>query len=262
MAETPTTDKVVIDKTGFNLKWDRDEDRIYETGTDMGVLFIKGETYTGDSSAEYGPAYAWNGLTSVNETSEGGEPNDVYADNIKYLSIPGNENAGFSIEAYTYPEQFEQCDGSVTLAGVHVAQQRRKKFGFAFRSRIGDENDDEKGYKIHIYYNCLAAPSERSYSTVNENPEAMTMSWDVSTTPQDVGVIGDISFRPSAHIIIDTRDYKTEEAQARLATVLNTLYGTPAVEADVQNNIEAAAAVPGKLLPIASIIEMLMPSGT
>lgn len=252
--------KFIIDKTGYNIKWDRDEDRIYETGTDMGVLYIKGENAPNDTSTEYGPAIPWNGLTSVNETSEGGEPNDVYADDIKYLSIPGNENAGFSLEAYTYPDEFGACDGSQEVNGVNVHQQRRKKFGFAFRSKIGDENDDQLAYKIHLYYNCLAAPSERSYQTVNDSPEAITFSWDVTTTPQDIGTVGEganaISLRPSAHITIDTRNF--EAGDAKLTALLKTLFGTAATE-----GVEGAAgteAVAGKLPSIATVISML--SGT
>lgn len=243
--------KFIIDTTGYNIKWDRDEDRIYETGTDMGVLYIKGENDPGDNTTEYGPAIPWNGLTSVNETSEGGEPNDVYADDIKYLSIPGNENAGFSIEAYTYPEEFGICDGSQEVNGVNVHQQRRQKFGFAFRSKIGDENDDQLAYKIHLFYNCLAAPSERNYQTVNDSPEAITFSWDVTTTPQPIGTIvkGDktISLRPAAHITIDTRNF--EAGDTKLTALLKMLFGTPAGD-----NVDA---VTGKLPSISTVISML-----
>lgn len=241
--------KFIIDKTGYNIKWDRDEDRIYETGTDMGVLYIKGENAAGDTSTEYGPAIPWNGLTSVNETSEGGEPNDVYADDIKYLSIPGNENAGFSIESYTYPDEFGACDGSQEVYGVNVHQQRRKKFGFAFRSKIGDENDDQLAYKIHLFYNCLASPSERNYQTVNDSPEAITFSWDVTTTPQDIGTINGIALRPAAHVTIDTRNF--EAGDAKLKALLDMLFGTPAGD-----NVEA---VTGKLPSISTVITMLAP---
>lgn len=251
-------DNFVINTTGYNIKWDATGEHYYETGTDMGVLYVKGEQADGDTSTEYGEGVAWNGLTTVNETSEGGENNDVYADNIKYLSIPGNENAGCSIEAYTYPEEFGACDGSAKLGGAYVAQQRRKRFGFAFRSRIGSDDNDEEGYKIHLYYNCLASPSERSYSTINENPEAMTLSWDVTTTPEQIGTITDKSvtpnvdhtFRPAARVIIDTRYADPDN----LEDLLEILYGTPNTAAAG----ETSNAVAAKLPPIATVLDILV----
>ena len=197
------------------LVWDADNEKIYESGTSQGVLYLK----NGD---EYGEGVVWNGLTSVNETSEGGEPNVIWADDIKYISIPSNEDAGFSIEAYTYPDEFEICDGSRTVRGVTVHQQARRVFGFTFKSKIGNANQGlEYGYKLHIYYNCLASPSERSYSTINDSPEAISFNWDVTTTPVEIGTISGVALKPTAHLTIDSR----KVTAASLATLENILYG-------------------------------------
>lgn len=222
--------------TAHTLTWDVDGEKIYESGTSQGVLYLK----NGD---EYGEGIVWNGLTAVTETSEGGEANVIWADDIKYISIPSNEDSGFSIEAYTYPDEFEVCDGSRTVRGVTVHQQSRKMFGFSFKSKIGNGNAGlDYGYKLHIYYNCLASPSERSYSTINDSPEAISFSWDVTTTPAEVGSISGITLKPTAHLTIDSR----KVTAASLTALENILYGNgtsvPQLPspADVINTLVAA----------------------
>lgn len=205
------------------LQWDVTGQRRYETGVDHGVLFVK------DSSTEtgYAAGVAWNGLTNVNERPSGGELSAVWADNIKYLNLRATENFGATIQAYTYPDEFAECDGSKALTetgGIIASQQARKGFAFSYRTRIGNDVDgDSAGYKIHIVYNCEAAPSERSYNTVNDNPEAIQFSWEVDTTPIDTGVTG---LRPTAHIIIDSTLFNTPALQAKLTQIENELYGT------------------------------------
>lgn len=194
------------------LIWDKTGERFYETGTDHGVLYpLKNGTYEA--------GVAWNGLTAVSENPTGGEPTDLYADNIKYLSLMSTEEFGFTIEAYTYPDEFAACDGSAELSeGVIIGQQSRTHFGFCYRTRIGnDEDGDDLGYKLHLVYNCLASPSDKGYSTVNDSPEAITLSWEVSTTP--VSVKG---FKPTAYLIIDSRKVDA----AKLAKIEEALYGT------------------------------------
>lgn len=196
------------------LTWDANGARVYETGVDRGVLYRIGD------GGEYSEAYAWNGLTTISESPEGGEIEDLYADNIKYLSLISAENYKFSIEAYTYPDEFAECDGSAEAAdGVFVTQQTRARFGFSYRTRIGnDEDGDAHGYKLHLVYGCLASPSDKEYSSVNDSPEAINFSWEVSSTP----VVVNEDFKPTAHIIIDS----TKANPTKLTTLENMLYGT------------------------------------
>ena len=200
------------------LVWDADGKRYYETGVDHGVLYLRDET------GAYTKGVAWNGLTAVSEAPSGAESNPQYADNIKYLNLVSAEEFSATIEAFTYPDAFEACDGSATLAaGVSIAQQNRKTFGFSYRTKIGnDVAGQDLGYKIHLVYGCLAAPSERSYQTVNDSPEALTFSWEVSTTP--VPVTG---FKPTATVTINSRTTNP----AKLKALEDLLYGTDAAEA-------------------------------
>ena len=203
--------------TGSALIWDDDGNRFFETGVDKGVLY----PFT---SGAYENGVAWNGLTSFSDSPEGGEPNDLYADNIKYLSIMSTENFNFSIEAYTYPEEFGECDGSKqAVAGAFVGQQPRKKFGFVCRTKIGNDVDGvDKGYKLHICYGCLASPSEKSYETINDSPEAITFSWDITTTPVKFNPTGSYAtLKPTAHIVIDS----TKADATKLAALEDTLFG-------------------------------------
>jgi len=200
------------------LEWDKAGQKLYETGVDQCVL------YTQNSDGTYATGVAWNGITAINQSASGGDTNDLYADNIKYLSLRAAENYGATIEAYTYPEEFAACDGSAEIApGVYAGQQARKSFGYSYRTLIGNDTDgDSHGYKLHIVYNATVSPSEKSYGTVNESPDAINFSWEVSTTP--VAVEG---FKPTAHIEIDS----TKVDSAKLTTLENMLYGGESAEA-------------------------------
>ena len=195
------------------IVWDAIGDHIFETGVRNGVLYLKGAEGTYDTGV------AWNGLTSVSESPEGAEATDLYADDIKYLSLMSAENFKATIEAYTYPVEFEECDGSATIAkGVVIGQQSRKPFGLCYRTAIGNDTDgNEHGYKLHIVYGCQASPSEKQYSTINDSPEAITFSWEVSTTP--VNVTGK---KPTATLIIDS----TKTDKAKLTALEAILYGS------------------------------------
>lgn len=194
------------------LVWDQTGQRYYETGVDHGVLYVM------DAGA-YPKGVAWNGLISVTESPSGAEATPVYADNIKYLNLVSAEEFGASIEAYTCPPEFYACDGSAEVAtGVMVGQQDRKTFGLAYRTLVGNDTEGTNlGYKLHLIYGCLAAPSEKSYSTVNDSPEAMTLSWEISTTP--VAVKG---FKPTACVTIDSTKVDAE----KLAALEAILFGS------------------------------------
>ena len=194
------------------LVWDAIGEHFYETGIDHGVL------YPADGNA-YPKGYAWNGLTSVSETPSGAEDTALYADNIKYLTLKSAEEFGLTIEAYTYPEQWEECDGTATLAdGVKIGQQTRKKFGLSYRTKIGnDVAGDSLGYKLHLVYGCSASPSERGYQTVNDSPEAISFSWTVTTTPVNLD-----GFKPVSLITIDS----TKVDSTKLGQLEDKLYGT------------------------------------
>lgn len=195
------------------LVWDKTGERLYETGVDRGVLYKYDAT-----QQTFGNGVAWNGLTAVNESPSGAEPNALYADNIKYLNLMSAEEYGFSIEAYTYPEEFEECDGSKELTtGVYIGQQTRKMFGFCYRTMLGNDTDGtDYGYKLHLVYNCLASPSERGHATINDSPDATTLSWDVSTTPVEVA-----NCKPTACLTIDS----TKVDSTKLTTLETRLYG-------------------------------------
>lgn len=195
------------------LVWDQASQKTYETGVDRGVLYPIAANNT------YNHGYAWNGITAVNESPSGAEANPLYADNIKYLNLISAEEFSASVEAYTYPSEFEQCDGSAEIApGVVVGQQNRKVFGFSYRTVFGNDTDgNNHGYKLHLIYGCLAAPSEKGYSTISDSPEAITFSWEVSTTPVTVS-----GFKPTANITINS----TKVSAANLESLENILYGT------------------------------------
>ena len=215
------------------LTWDNTGERFYETGVDRGVL------YTYDSTTKlYGTGVAWNGLTAITEAPSGAEPTPQYADNIKYLNLMSAEEFGFTIEAFTYPDEFELCDGTASpLAGLTVAQQARRTFGLSYRSLIGNDVDaQDHGYKIHLIYGALASPSEKARTTVNDTPEAMTFSWTATTTP--VALPADLKMRPTAHIVADS----TKMTAANLASLEAVLYG---------DELESAALpLPGELITL------------
>lgn len=194
------------------LEWDKTGERLFETGISNGVLYPQAEGGT------YPKGVAWNGLTAVNESPSGAEPTPLYADNIKYLNLMSAEEFGFSIEAYMYPDEFAACNGEGTLApGVKIGQQKRQAFGFSYRSILGNDTDGEShGYKLHLVYGALAAPSEVSRATVNDSPEAATMSWECSTTPVTVK-----GFKPTSHLVITS----TEVEPDKLKKLEDILYG-------------------------------------
>ena len=201
----------------WGITWDTIGEHFYENGIDHCVL------YPVSSTGTYPLGVAWNGITSISESPSGADANKQWADNINYLTLYGAEEFGATVEAFTYPEEFEACDGSATLvSGVTIGQQPRVGFGLSYRTKIGNDTvGQDLGYKIHLVYGCRAAPSDRSYETINDSPEAITFSWEISTTP--VAVTG---HNPTASIIIDSRDFVGTAAENKLADFLNILYGT------------------------------------
>ena len=199
------------------IEWDKTGERFYETGVKNGVLYVQVD-------GTYPKGVAWNGLTAVTESPSGAEATPLYADDIKYLNLLSAEEFGATIEAYTYPDEFAECDGSASLAtGVMIGQQARKTFGLCYRTTIGNDTDgNDHGYKLHIIYGALAAPSEKAYNTVNDSPEAITFSWEVTTTP--VNVTG---AKPTASITIDS----TKATPEKLTALEKILYGDAEVEA-------------------------------
>ena len=193
------------------LVWDKTGDRLYETGVKNGVLYIP-------TSGVYSKGVAWNGLTAVTESPSGAEATALYADDTKYLSLMSTEEFGATIEAYTYPDEFAACDGSAELAdGVMIGQQKRSTFGLCYKTTIGNDTDgNDHGYKLHIIYGAMAAPSEKAYASINDSPEAITFSWEITTTP--VNVTG---AKPTASLVIDS----TKADPSKLAALEDILYG-------------------------------------
>lgn len=208
------------------LTWDTTGTRFYETGVSKGVL------YPQNADGTYAAGVAWNGLTAVTDSPDGAEPNDLYADNIKYATLRSAETLGMTIEAYTYPDEWAVCDGSAlaasgnsSVAGVYIGQQARQPFGFCYRTEVGNDTysyDGETAYKLHLIYNCTASPSEKSYETVNDSPDAITFSWEVTTIP--VPVTG---YKPTASIVID-KSKLDATGKSYLAVLEGYLYGKDA----------------------------------
>lgn len=209
------------------LVWDQAGDRFYETGVKNGVLYV----YDAENKT-YGNGVAWNGLTAVTESPSGAEATPLYADDIKYLNLVSAEEFGATIEAYTYPDEFMECDGSAAIAtGVYVGQQSRKTFGLCYKTTIGNDTvGNELGYKLHLIYGCLAAPSEKAYATINDSPEAITFSWEITTTPVEVGE----GFKPTACITIDS----TKVDATKLAALEAKLFGDENSEATLPTPAE------------------------
>jgi hypothetical protein len=199
------------------IVWDETGKRFYETGLDRGVLY----PYT--DKGTYGAGVPWNGLTAINESPSGAEANPLYADNIKYLNLMSAEDFGATVEAYTYPDEFEACDGSAEIApGITIGQQTRKLFGLAYRTLLGnDVKSQDYGYKLHLIYGAQASPSEKNRETVNDSPDAVTFSWELSTTPVEVP-----GYKPTAHLTIDS----TKTDATKLAALEAILYGTESEE--------------------------------
>lgn len=214
------------------LVWDESGKRVYETGVRNGVLYVQGE------NGQYQQGVAWNGLTAVTESPSGAEPTALYADDIKYLELFSAEEFGATVEAYTYPEEFEACDGSASLGeGITIGQQDRKAFGLCYRTVVGnDVKGNEHGYKIHLVYGAKAKPSEKAYATVNDSPEAVTFSWEVTTTPVNVA-----GFKPTASVTIDSTKMQPE----KLKLIEDKLYGTETQEPTLLLPDEIKALITG-----------------
>ncbi len=211
------------------LNWDVQGERYYETGVSKGVLYPFKE-------GKYTNGVAWNGLTAVTESPSGAEPTPLYADNIKYLNLLSNEEFAATVEAYTYPDEFAECDGSAELSvGVSVGQQKRIPFGMSYVTKVGNDTDGQDyGYKIHLIYGALAKPSQKNYATINDNPEAITFSWELSTTPVAVP-----NLKPTACITIDSKKVGSD----KLKKIEDKLYGTETEEATLPTPTELAALI-------------------
>ena len=215
------------------LVWDKTGERFYETGVKNCALYVQ------DSTGAYPKGVAWNGITAITESPSGAEASPIYADDIKYLNLISAEEFGATIEAYTYPDEFAQCDGSAEIAaGITIGQQVRKAFGIAYKTTLGNDIDgNEFGYKLHIIYGCKAAPSEKAYATINDSPETITFSWEISTTPVNVE-----GFKPTANITIDS----TKIEANKLAALEAVLFGS--------NDTEARLPLPDEIVNIVGAV--------
>ena len=216
------------------LVWDQTGERYYETGVKNGVL------YPQSTGGTYPKGVAWNGLISVTESPSGAEATPLYADDIKYLNLMSTEEFGATVEAYTYPDEFAECDGSADIApGVSIGQQKRKAFGMCYKTTLGNDVDNNNyGYKLHIIYNALAAPSEKAYSTINDSPEAIIFSWELSTTPVTVA-----GFEPTASICIDS----TKVNATKLAALETILYGKDATSPEKNDGVDPRLPMPDEI---------------
>lgn len=224
------------------LTWDKAGERYYETGVDHGVLYIP------NASGVYEDGYAWNGLTAVTESPSGAESNPQYADNIKYLNLVSAEEFSGTIEAFTYPREWGQCDGSAEpTPGVFVGQQTRKSFGLSYRTKVGNDLEgQDHAYKLHLVYGALAAPSEKAYATVNDSPEPITFSWEFTTTPHEVGTIAGQDYKPTATLTIDSRTVAADD----LATLEEFLYGTAGTDPSLPTPAAVIAIFSGAVLTV------------
>lgn len=215
------------------LVWDKTGERLYETGVKQCVLYLP-------TNGVYNKGVAWNGITAVNENPSGAEATALYADDSKYLNLYSVEEFGATVEAYTYPDEFAECDGSAEIAkGVMVGQQTRKTFGLCYRTTIGNDVDgNDHGYKLHIIYGAMASPSEKAYSTINDSPEAMTFSWELTTTPVTVS-----GKKPTASIVIDSTKCDAE----KLAALEAILYGKDATSEQANDGAEPRLPLPDEI---------------
>lgn len=220
------------------LEWDKIGERYYQTGTDHGVLYVA-------SNGTYPVGVAWNGLTGVDESPSGAEASPQYADNIKYLELRSNEDFGATVTAFTYPDEFEQCDGSAEpTPGMFIGQQTRKPFGLSYRTKIGNDTDgDDHGYILHLVYGATASPSQRSYKTINDSPEPIEFSWEVTTTPVKID-----GYKPVSHIRINS----TKADSEKLGVLESVLYGT-----DGEGNAEGRTAS----LPLPDVVKTILTTG-
>lgn len=209
------------------LIWDEDGDRFYETGTKQVALFVK------NSNGGYNAGVAWSGVTAINESPSGAEESKLYADDIKYASLRSNEDFGGTIEAYQYPEEFGVCDGTASpVKGVHIGQQKRTSFGLAYITQVGNDTESKEGYKLHLVYNAICSPSEKAYQTINDSPDAITFSWEFTTTP--VNITG---YKPTAIITINSTEVDAE----KLEKFMEKIYGTENEESTLPSPDEVIA---------------------
>ena len=219
------------------LVWDKTGERYYETGVKNGVL------YPIQPNGTYSKGVAWNGLTAVTESPSGAENTPLYADDIKYLNLVSAEEFGATVEAYTYPDEFAECDGSASIAdGVMIGQQARKIFGMSYKTTVGNDVDgNSHGYKLHLIYGATASPSEKAYATINDSPEAITFSWEIATTP--VNVTG---FKPTASLVIDS----TKADPAKLASLEEILYGKDPTGEGLSDGVDPRLPLPDEIATI------------
>lgn len=223
------------------LTWDGTGEKFFETGTKYGVLYVQNDDGT------YANGVEWNGLTGFTENPTGAESNKLYADNDLYADLRSAEELEGSLTAYTYPDEFAECDGSAEpVTGVYIGQQKRKKFAFCYRTEVGNDVSDAIGYKIHIIYGATASPSEKSYTTINDSPEAVEFSWDITTTPIKVSKYGGQEFKNTASIVIDSRKFATTALAAKLEDLEDILYGTDGASGSA--GTEARLPLPDEVL--------------
>lgn len=227
----------------MKLVWDKTGERLYETGVDHGVL------YPIQTGGVYNKGVAWNGLSAVSESPSGAEASPIYADNIKYLNLMSAEEFGATIEAYMYPDEFAECDGSVEVVpGMFAGQQSRKTFGLSYRTILGNDVDNnDYGYKLHLIYGALAAPSEKGYSTINDSPEPITLSWEISTTPVAINtVIDDKKLKPTACLTFDSTKFDAKF----MAELEEILYGTEPTTEGGDDGVDARLPLPDEILKL------------
>lgn len=227
----------------MKLVWDKTGERLYETGVDHGVL------YPIQAGGVYSKGVAWNGLSAVSESPSGAEASPIYADNIKYLNLMSAEEFGATVEAYMYPDEFAECDGSVEVVpGMFAGQQSRKTFGLSYRTILGNDVDNnDYGYKLHLIYGALAAPSEKAYSTINDNPELVTLSWEISTTPVAINtVIDGKKLKPTACLTFDSTKFDA----TFMAKLEEILYGTEPTTEGGTDGVDARLPLPDEILKL------------
>lgn len=234
------------------LTWGAPQQRRFEAGVDHGILFLDN-----NGDGDYNNGVAWNGLTAVNETPSGGEATPTYADNIKYLNIQSAEEFGATIEALTYPDEFEECDGARSPApGVSVGQQGRRPFCFAYRTNVGDGTSQTAGRKLNLVWNCLANPSEKAHSTINDSPEAQAFSWEVTTTPEQVGTIGGVEYNPTSIIKVDSTRVPTSNWNA----LVDIVEGTAGQDPRMPSPAEVIALFEGALTEVTTVAPSYNPA--
>lgn len=226
----------------MRLEWDKESEKLYETGVSDVAIYVQ------DEKGAYGKGVAWNGCTGVTESPDGAEATDLYADNIKYLTMRSKENLGATVTAYMYPDEFKICDGTASIIpGVTIGQQARRTFGLAYKTLIGnDVVGTDYGFKLHLLYGCSASPSSKDYKTTNDSPEAIEFSWELKTTEIKVGKIGDVEYKPTSSLVVDSSLFTTEEQKAKLNKLLDTIYGSESEEASLPTPAQVIAILKGE----------------